>query len=370
LIRLWYNGFVKNPLPPRKDGSSLMKIVPSNVVCPRCHSRKLHKFGKDLEGCQRYRCLACHRQFAPDNPKHPRLTSRKYPDCPVCGKATFLHHDFTYYSNYRCCDKRCNHSFTQAKDIEISPPSSALPFQLFSMKRMRHPLHIILLALNYFFMANVTTRKASQLLLCCHQVKVSHVTISRWIKRFAPVFQAIANAIQPTLALSDSDEWHFDETYVKICGKDYYLWLAIDAETRFVIDFHLSPCRDSNSAHTLLKSCRDKSGSPASAVVSDRYNCYTEPARKFFPLVSHIQVEDFHDVISNNLIEAFNNQFKAWYKPRRGFGSFDSANRLIATFVFFHNFLRPHSSLEGLTPAQVAGHVTSMRARNNWLLIA
>jgi len=27
---------------------------------------------------------------------------------PVCGKATFLHHDYTYYSNFRCCDKKCN----------------------------------------------------------------------------------------------------------------------------------------------------------------------------------------------------------------------------------------------------------------------
>jgi transposase-like protein len=348
-----------------------MTIVPSNVVCPRCHSRDLYRFGKDLQEFQRYQCKICKRQFAPDNPpSHLRPAFRKYPDCPVCGKATFLHHDFTYYSNYRCCDKRCNHSFTQAKDIEVSPPSSALDPAPFSMKRMRHPLPVVLLALNYFFMANVTTRKAAQLLWASHQVSISHVTISRWIKRFAPVFQTIAQFIQAQLVLSDSDEWHFDETYVKINGQDYYLWLVIDSETRFVLDFHLSPCRDSNSAHTLLKSCHDKFGSPASAVVSDRYSCYIQPASKYFPDVEHIQVEDFHDLISNNLIEAFNNQFKAWYKPRRGFGSFVSANRLIATFIFFYNFLRPHSSLSGLTPAQVAGHLSSDRERSSWFLIA
>lgn len=348
-----------------------MKIVPKNIVCPRCYSKILHHFGKDSLGYQKYQCQVCHRQFAPDYPvAKPKLINRKYPDCPRCGKASFLHHDHTYYSNYRCCDKKCNHSFHVPKQIRVQPPSSVLQPQAFSMKRMRHPLHIVLAALNYYFMANVTMRKASQLLSANHQVDISHVTISKWIKRFAPVFQSISNLLQQQVNLADSDEWHFDETYVKINGQNYYLWLAIDSETRFVIDFHLSAYRDSDSAHTLLKSCKDKFGTPRSAIVSDRYYAYSQPARLYFANSDHIQVQDFHDVISNNLIEAFNNQFKAWYKPKRGFGSFDSANRLIATFIYFHNFLRSHSSLDGLTPAQVAGLESSKRTRDNWFLIA
>ena len=30
---------------------------------------------------------------------------RKHPPCPVCGKASFLHHYYDHYSNYRCTDK-------------------------------------------------------------------------------------------------------------------------------------------------------------------------------------------------------------------------------------------------------------------------
>jgi len=70
-------------------------------------------------------------------------------------------------------------------------------------------------------------------------------------------------------------------------------------------------------------------------------------------------VECFDDIINNNPIEAFNGQFKAWYKPKRGFKSFDSANLLISLFVFFYNFVRPHSSLNNLAPAQVAGAMYS-----------
>ena len=168
-----------------------MTIIPKNVVCPRCFSKVLHRFGKDKDGFQRYQCQRCKRQFAPDKPGSPR--KRKYPDCPVCGKATFLHHDYTYYSNFRCCDKKCNHSFRVPKLINVQPPSSEFKPESFSFKGMRHPLHIVLHALTYYFCGNSTTRKVAQTLHMVHQVKVSHVTVSKWIKYFAHVFKKIAD---------------------------------------------------------------------------------------------------------------------------------------------------------------------------------
>jgi transposase-like protein len=203
-----------------------------------------------------------------------------------------------------------------------------------------------------------------------HQIKVSHVTISKWIKRFAPVFKKIAADKLLGVNLCDSDEWHFDETYIKISGEDYYLWLAIDSETRLVLDFNLSLNRDSSAAHSLLSNCRKNFGQPRSAIISDRYYAYQQPALLFFPHAQHVRVEDFDDVLNNNVIEAFNGQFKAWYKPKRGFNSFDSANRLIATYIFFYNFVRSHLSLNGLPPAQVAGVKYSEKERLFWLLVA
>ena len=91
------------------------------------------------------------------------------------------------------------------------------------------------------------------------------------------------------------------------------------------------------------------------SIVSDRYSAYKIPTKCYFPHAKHIRVESFKDDISNNLIEAFNNRFKAWYKTKRGFHSFHSANATISVFVFFFNFIRPHTGLNHLTPAQVAG---------------
>ena len=82
------------------------------------------------------------------------------------------------------------------------------------------------------------------------------------------------------------------------------------------------------------------------------------------------EVASFKDDISNNVIEAFNKQFKYWYKTRYGFNSFESANSMIMMFVFFYNFIRPHSSLSNLTPAQVAGLKYSERQQNSLLLVS
>ena len=341
-----------------------------NLICPRCFSNNLYRFGRDKDGYQKFQCQSCKRQWTPMSPAKPRPTYRKYPPCPKCGKATFLHHDYPLYSNFRCGDKKCYHGFNVPKLVEIPPTSSSkINLEEFTMKRMRHPFYLVFTALTLYFFDNSTLRKISQHLWLVHNIKISHVTIHKWCKRFAPAIIQAARPYKKQLNLADSDEWHFDETYIKINGKNYYVWFALDFETRVILDFHISEFRDSTAAHTLLHSCKEQFGKPREAVIMDRYYAYKQPAQRFFPDLDFIQVESFEDLINNNPIEAFNGQFKAWYKPKRGFKSFESANILIALFVYFYNFVKPHSSLNNLTPAQVAGAEYSEKARQKFLLI-
>ena len=235
---------------------------------------------------------------------------------------------------------------------------------------MRHPFHLVLTALIHYFIGNSTLRKVSETLRLAHNIEVSHVTISKWCKRFAPALLAAAEPYKKQINLADSDEWHFDETYVKIKGKWYYLWLAMDSETRMILDFHLSPTRDTTSAYSLIHSCQEQFGNPQSMFVTDRYPAYQRAFDHLAPCVEHQLVEAFSDDISNNVMEAFNGQFKAWYKAKRGFDSFESANILIALYIFFYNYIRPHQSLFNWTPAQVAGAQYQEKQRRACLLIA
>jgi len=327
----------------------MQKII--TLKCPKCNNNHhFHKFGKDKFGYQKYRCLVCKHQFTPDNPT--KLRMKKYPPCPMCGKSSFLHHDYRDYSNFRCGDKKCYHSFFVPKDTAALPPSVSKLFGKNDLKRMRHSAFLIITVLYQFFIGKSSTRNISLILNQLYNIKVSHVTIADWCKKFAPIFDSISQKLITTMDFN-SDEWHADETVVKINGQKHYIWFIIDSETRFVLGFHLSPYRSSPQAHSLFNHVKPL-GNPK-AIVSDRYSAYRVPTKCFFPNAKHIRVESFKDDISNNLIESFNNRFKAWYKTKRGFHSFESANATISVFVFFFNFIRPHQALDGLTPAQVAG---------------
>jgi len=235
-----------------------------------------------------------------------------------------------------------------------------------NFKRMRYPVHLIITALSMFYLGKNSFRNISLILRTAFNINVSHVTISNWCTRFAPLFDDMRIKPLPSLDFN-SDEWHADETVVKIAGVKHYIWFVIDSETRFVIGFHLSPHRDSPQAVSVLNEA--KSHGKPQAVISDRYSAYKVPVKSILG-VKHIRVESFKDDISNNLIECFNKQFKAWHKTKQGFSSFQSANNLISMFVFFFNFVRPHSALNGLTPAQVAGLNLSNKQKREFLLVA
>lgn len=232
-------------------------------------------------------------------------------------------------------------------------------------KRMYYPVHVILMALTMFYLGKNSLRNIALILRNAMNIQGSHTTISNWCTRLAPMFQSIALQLIPALNFN-SDEWHTDETVVKIQGEKYYLWLILDSETRFVLGFHLDRYKDSPQAFTILEAVKDL-GSPRT-IVSDRYFAYQMPVKTPHG-VEHIRMESFHDDITNNLIECLNKQFKAWYKTKQGFSSFFSANNLISMFIFFYNFVRPHSALNNLTPAQCAGFKLSQKRKRELLLV-
>lgn len=45
-------------------------------------------------------------------------------------------------SNYRCCDKKCNHSFFVPKSTAVKAPSISKLFGKTDFKRRRYPVHI------------------------------------------------------------------------------------------------------------------------------------------------------------------------------------------------------------------------------------
>ena len=130
---------------------------------------------------------------------------------------------------------------------------------------------------------NVLFRNISLILKTVFNIKASHTTVSNWCVKFAPMFDDMRIQLVSLLDLN-SDEWHADETVVKIAGVKHYIWFIIDSETRFVIGFHLFPHRDSPQAVSLFSEAV-KLGKP-SAIVSDRYSAYKVPVKSILTVLS------------------------------------------------------------------------------------
>jgi transposase-like protein len=71
---------------------------------------------------------------------------------------------------------------------------------------------------------------------------------------------------------------------------------------------------------------------------------------------AHIQTGPFTIDINTNLIERWHSTLKERTKVLRGLKTLESGQLLLKGFVVDYNFMRPHTSLNGRTPAREAGY--------------
>ena len=93
---------------------------------------------------------------------------------------------------------------------------------------------VILLAIGWYLRFSLSYRDVEEL-LAERGLSVDHVTVWRWVQRYAPELERrLRRHLKPT-----NDSWRVDETYVRVKGKWAYLYRAVDS-TGTTIDFLLS----------------------------------------------------------------------------------------------------------------------------------
>ena len=324
----------------------------NNIICPKCFSKDLYRYGKNKHGFQKYQCKShrCLHQFTPDKPK--KIPSSKYPKCPVCGASTYLHHDYEFYSRFTCNSKKCNHHFSVIKPSIFLKEVAKLPNAI-NLKRLRTNINLVIEALFIYFGGACSTRYIAKHFANIKSFKISHVASYKWIKGFGTIFKKLTEKYIPK-DLNLSDEWHVDETVIKIAGKRYYTWTLIDSETRYVIDWYLTTSREATSAFHLFSKVKERFGS-ASTIVSDRLPSYNQATKVVFEGSKHLKVQFWYDETTNNLIESFFKRLKHKYRTFHGLKVKESVEAILQEFFFFYNYILPHSSLNNEIPARVAG---------------
>jgi len=141
----------------------------------------------------------------------------------------------------------------------------------------RFPPEVITLAVRWYLRFGLSYRDVEEL-LAERGIEVDHVTVYRWVQRFAPEFAEAARARQHVIG----DRWRVDETYVKVGGTWRYLFRAIDQFGQ-VIDVFLSPRRNADAARRFFERALDRTRVSPVEVTTDRYRVYPRVLDEFLP---------------------------------------------------------------------------------------
>ncbi len=193
----------------------------------------------------------------------------------------------------------------------------------------RFPPEVITLAVRWYLRFGLSYRDVEEL-LAERGIEVDHVSIYRWVHRFAPEFAEAARARQHVIG----DRWHVDETYLKVGGTWRYLFRAIDQFGQ-VIDVYLSPRRDTGAARRFFERAVGRTRISPVEVTTDRYRVYPRVLDELLP-------EAFHDteVHANNPLETDHGRLKARLRPMRGLKRDSTARVIVVGHAFVQNLRR------------------------------
>ncbi len=196
------------------------------------------------------------------------------------------------------------------------------------------PPEVIVLAVRWYLRFGLSYRDVEEL-LAERGVEVDHVTVYRWVQRFAPL---LADAARPCRH-AVGDRWQVDETYVKVAGHWRYVYRATDQFGQ-VVDVFVSPHRDLKAAGRFFEQAIGTTKISPVEVVTDHAPVYPGVLEELAPAAWHRT-----DQYANNHIEADHGRLKARLRPMRGLKQDRSARIVIAGHAFVQNVRRGHYEL-------------------------
>ncbi len=164
-------------------------------------------------------------------------------------------------------------------------------------------------------------------------LEVNHSTIYCWVQEYGPeIDKRCRPYLRPT-----NDSWRVDETYIKIKGKDRYLYRAVDS-TGQTLDFLLTAHRDATAAKRFLyKALKANHNSRPRVINVDKNAAYPKAIDELKEKEELSEkVELRQNKYLNNRIEQDHRFIKWLVKPGRGFKSFNTARRTIKGYEIMH----------------------------------
>jgi len=193
-------------------------------------------------------------------------------------------------------------------------------------KRHRFPTEIIQYAVWLYHRFNLSHRDIEDL-LAERGVEVSYESIRLWCNKFGPKYVKRLNRRHQGFG----DTFYIDEVFVKIQGRQQYLWRAVDQDGE-VVDVFLQARRDGKAAKRFFKRLLKNHTGELRKIVTDKLRSYGVAHRELIP-------DTIHDTTqyANNRAEVSHQPTRVRERGMRCFKSTQQAQRFLSIHAMVYN---------------------------------
>jgi putative transposase len=193
-------------------------------------------------------------------------------------------------------------------------------------KRHRFPPDIISYAVWLYYRFNLSHRDIEDL-LAERGITVSHESIRLWCIKFGAIYTRRLKRKNRGFG----DTFFIDEVFVKINGKQHYLWRAVDQDGE-VVDVYLQARRDGPAAKRFFKRLLRSHGGEPRKIVTDKLRSYGVAHRELIPDAIHDNAR-----YANNRAEQPHEPTRVRERGMRKFKSVTQAQRFLGAHAAVSN---------------------------------
>lgn len=354
--------------------------VPDLAVCPCCNAPHQYLYYNDGKKRTQLLCTVCGELF----PVERRFQRKTGYYCPYCHHALFTWKERKEVTIYKCCNDGCEYRkrrigklnererelrTTRSSQFKLSyqyreyhyQPQEIAPAgpEPQALTRTHNGPNVVGLILAFYVSFALSARKTAYVLRSVFGISLSHQSVLNYAA--AAAFYCHSFNLAHKGCIDDISAG--DEAYIKIMGKQHYVFLFLSSKNLKITAYHVADSRETLPAIIAMnEAIRTADPEQPIILVTDGNPSY--PAGIHFlnaqgeQNLTHRKVIGLQNLDSESeayrafkqLIERLNRTFKHHMRPSHGFNSMNGAIALVTLFVTHYNFLRPHTSLKWQVP--------------------
>ena len=230
----------------------------------------------------------------------------------------------------------------------------------FGFEKMRYDNVIITRALQMYY-SGMSVRDIAD---CFEQeeIDVSYRSVYHWIEKYSKMTATYLNGIIPRVG----NWFRADEVWVKVNGKQKYLFASMDDDTRYWLASDMADTKFQHNADRLLQMTKIQAGKNPRNFITDGLPAYMKSSKKVFGKdTNHVRHIHIQGDMNNNKMERLNGEIRDREKVFRGLKRMDTP--IIDGMRVYYNFTKKHGGLKGMTPAESA--MIKIDGKNKWKTI-